>query len=278
MITEAQFDDDYVDLLNTVQRHTHCSTAYCLKEKNSDGTLKCRFKYPFQHSTKTTLEFEPISSKDNSTKYRAKLATKRNDSRINSHQHLQLQGWRANCDIQIIIDYHACVEYMAKYASKGEPKSPILKQTLKSVLANNATATDSSRLIKKLMMKALGECDFSAQETMHHLLSLKLHSSTFKVFNVSLTGSRRVKLLNNDDDGVATENSVLDVYASRQKFTGDILDIMNVNFVDFVTKFKVVNKTLKKHVTASEVPRFFPTYSSNPKADSFPLYYKNISF
>ena len=92
MITEAQFDDDYVDLLNTVQRHTHCSTAHCLKKKNSDGTLKCRFKYPFQHSTKTTLEFEPVSSKDNSTKYCAKLVTKRNDSRINSPSTLTAPG------------------------------------------------------------------------------------------------------------------------------------------------------------------------------------------
>ena len=63
MITEAQFDDDYVDLVNTVQRHTQCSTAYCPTKKNSNGTLKCHFK--------TTLEFEPVSSKDNSTKYRA---------------------------------------------------------------------------------------------------------------------------------------------------------------------------------------------------------------
>ena len=85
MITEAQFDDDYVDLVDTVQRHTQCSTAYCLTKKNSDGTLKCRFKYPFQHTHKTTLEFEPVNSKGNSTKYRAKLVTKRNDSHINSH-------------------------------------------------------------------------------------------------------------------------------------------------------------------------------------------------
>lgn len=27
------FDNDYVDLLNTVQRHTHCSSNYCLRKK-----------------------------------------------------------------------------------------------------------------------------------------------------------------------------------------------------------------------------------------------------
>jgi len=42
-------------------------------------------------------------------------------------------------------------------------------------------------------MKTLGERDYAAQETMHHLLSLKLHSSSFNVIPVSLNGSRRVR-------------------------------------------------------------------------------------
>ncbi len=49
------------------------------------------------------------------------------------------------------------------------------------------------RAIKKVVMKSLGERDYAAQETMHHLLSLKLHSSSFKVMPVSLNGSRRVR-------------------------------------------------------------------------------------
>ena len=58
--------------------------------------------------------------------YRAKIVTKRNDSRLNNHQQLQLQRWRANCDIQVVIDHYACVEYLTKYAAEGEPRSPIL--------------------------------------------------------------------------------------------------------------------------------------------------------
>ena len=38
--------------------------------------------------------------------------TKRNDSRLNNHQQLQLQGWRANCDMQVVIYDYACVEYL----------------------------------------------------------------------------------------------------------------------------------------------------------------------
>ena len=61
-----------------------------------------------------------------------KVITKRNDLRLHNHQHLQLQGWRANCDIQVVIDYRACVEYLKKYTSKGEPCSSVLKTAFNS--------------------------------------------------------------------------------------------------------------------------------------------------
>jgi hypothetical protein len=103
-----------------------------------------------------------------------------------------LQGWRANCDIQVVIDHYGCVEYLTKYAAKGEPRSPILKQAFISIVQNVGNNTDPHIAIKKVVMKTLGERDYAAQETMHHLLSIKLHSSSFTVIPVSLNGSRRV--------------------------------------------------------------------------------------
>ena len=127
--------------------------------------------------------------KNKSDCYRAKIVTKTNDSRVNNHQRLQLQDWRANCDIQLIIDHHACVEYMTKYAAKGESKPPVLKQVISSLNHQN-TANRTGKVIKKIMIRTLGERDFSAQETMHHLLSVKLYSSSFNVVPISLEGSR----------------------------------------------------------------------------------------
>ena len=150
-------DEDYIDLLNTCQRHTRCSTQYCLKHKSNDSELKCRFNFPYELCNETKLGFGPVHTEDKSVKYRVKLVTKRNDSRLNNHQRLQLQGWRRNCDIQVIIDMHACLEYITKYAAKGEPKSPVLKQVLNSVIKNVDNTTSPNRLIKKIMMKSLGE-------------------------------------------------------------------------------------------------------------------------
>ena len=38
-IKTNRWDKDYEDLLNSVQRHTQCSTAYCLHEKGNENEL-----------------------------------------------------------------------------------------------------------------------------------------------------------------------------------------------------------------------------------------------
>ena len=105
-LKENGMEQDYVNLLNSVERHTTCSTKYCLKQ-NDKSELCCRFHFPFDTCAKTRIDFEPVNTKSGQPKYKATIVTKRNDSRLNRHQPLQLQGWRANCDIQIVVDYHA---------------------------------------------------------------------------------------------------------------------------------------------------------------------------
>lgn len=91
-IPEFDFDDDYCDLLNTVQCHTRCSTHYCLRKKSTDSELKCRFQFLQDVCPKTRLEYEEIHTKDGKPHYGAKVVTRRNDTRFNNHQQLQLQG------------------------------------------------------------------------------------------------------------------------------------------------------------------------------------------
>jgi len=50
----------------------------------------------------------------------------------------------------------------------------------------NADAnTNPERAMYKIIMTTLGERDYAAQETMHHLFSLKLHSSSFTACRAS---------------------------------------------------------------------------------------------
>ena len=279
-VHESDLETDYVDLINTVQRHTRCSTSYCLRKKQDESELKCRFHFPFESCPETKLEFEEVHTKKGEKTFRAKVVTKRNDSRLNNHQRCQLQGWRANCDIQVVIDHYACVEYLTKYAAKGEPKSQSMNQLFKAILQNGSSEnSDAKKAIKKLAMKALGERDFSAQETMHLLMSLKLHSCSFKVIPVSLTGSRKVRkqtdgdsILENEGLDVSTESSLLDAYAHRENYD-ESPELDSMNLAQFANKYKVFKSQL---VTLPDnvVPRIFPTYSPNPAGANFALYCK----
>ena len=66
------FDTDLAQLVAICQRHTRCSTAYCLKEKN--GKQNCRFGYPKELHLETTIEYSDGE---------LKLLTARNDPLIN---------------------------------------------------------------------------------------------------------------------------------------------------------------------------------------------------
>ena len=48
---------------------------------------------------------------------------------------MQLQGWRPNYDLQVIIDYHLCLEYFAKYASKFEKLSSVAMEAFIPVVS-----------------------------------------------------------------------------------------------------------------------------------------------
>ena len=101
--------------MNTVQRHTKCNSGYCLRTDKS-GNQTCRFQFPLEICNATHLKYEKIFFKDSeSEQCKTTLVSKRNDARLSRHQRLQLQGWRANGDIQQIFDPRACVEYLAKY-------------------------------------------------------------------------------------------------------------------------------------------------------------------
>ena len=94
--------------LNAVQH-----TVYVASQVKDSPT--CRFNYPQDVCNISDIQFQELS---NGT-VRATLNTKWNDPWLNSHQRVMPQNWRANVDLQVIIDVKACARYMAKYATKA---------------------------------------------------------------------------------------------------------------------------------------------------------------
>ena len=270
----ADIDDDYTNLLNTVQRHTRCNTRYCLRYKQGVKDMQCRFNYPFDLCPQTKLVFEPVHRSDGKLPcFKARIVTKRNDTRLNNHQRIQLQGWRANCDIQVVIDQYACIEYLSKYAAKGEPKSPMLTETFDIVMKNTDDNSDAQKTMKKVAMRTLGQRDFSAQETIHLLFSLRLYSTTFNVLPVSLYGSRRVNPNQHNVSAPCTKDSLLDLYAKHLQYVKNFPDVKEMSLVEFITKYRLVKGKLVNQ-SSLIVPQVFPNYSPNPKGKFYSLFCK----
>ncbi|XP_066922146.1 uncharacterized protein [Clytia hemisphaerica] len=266
-LNPEEMSTDYANLVNSVEKHL-CSSAYCLRQKNDDTT--CRFHFPFEVNEKTHLEFEKVKSRDGVERFRAKVVTSRNDPRVNRHQRVLLQGWRANVDISVVVDYHSCVEYLTKYASKPEKLSDITQDAFTHVASKvNSDNFSPSSAIKKLMMRSVGLRDMSVQEVCHQILGLKYYSSSYEVYCMSLDGSRQVELV---DGEVSTKKSHLDIYAFREDYSSDPR-ISEMNFIQFHANYVLVNEELHKR-KKEVVIRTFPSYSSSPNSIHYSKYCK----
>jgi len=260
----ADVDDlhiDLVELIATCQRHTRCSTAYCLKKKR-DGQLQCRFKYP--------KDLQPVTRIVTSDDGEPTMLTQRNDSLLNSYNPVQLSAWRANVDMQMIVSRRRVINYCAKYATKPEPRSRALKSVygnvLKSLKGDDASAL---KVVQKVMISSVGERDFSAQETCHLLLQLPMFRASRDFVVLSLDYSRQLEDHFEENECV-TVDSPLEHYCARPVTP----EFANMTLLQFVQRFKTSRKVgegltcRKKHVVV--IVR--PCISPDPQGPNYEQY------
>ena len=152
-----------VDLIATCQHHTRCSAAYCLRKKK--GKQECRFEYP-----KTLQQVTTITTENGNPS----LITARNDCLLNSYNPVQLSGWRA-------CRYAVCgmvINYVAKYATKSEPRSKSLKMVYSTIMKSLKDDDKSLKVVQKILINSVGERHYSAQETCHMLLQLHIYHAS----------------------------------------------------------------------------------------------------
>ena len=213
------FSMDLVDLIATCQRHTRCSAAYCLRKKK--GKQECRFGYPKPLQQVTTITTE---NGDPS------LITARNDCLLNSYNPVQLSGWRANVDMQYVVSRRRVINYVAKYATKSEPRSKSLKTVYSTIMKSLKDDDKSLKVVQKILINSVGERDYSTQETCHLLLQLPMYHASRDFVILSLDGSREVD--NKLDEGkVVTIDSYLDHYSAHPA-TADFQDLTILQFVE----------------------------------------------
>ena len=139
---------------------------------------------------------------------------------INSYNPNLLRIWKANMDIQYILDAYACVMYVTSYMMKSEKAmGELLKQVVKE-----SRGDDIRTQLRKLGTTFLNNREVSSQESSYRILSLPLKRQSRKVVFIntdpkcertSMTKPLSAIQTLEDDDEDLYLTSLIDRYAAR---------------------------------------------------------------
>ena len=95
-----------------------------------------------------------------------------NELRINNHNVPCLSAWRANMDIQFILDVYARAVYITNYISKAQKgTSELLRQACTEARKANSTINQQ---VRDIGSKFLNNVEISAQEAVYIVLQLPM--------------------------------------------------------------------------------------------------------
>ena len=114
--------------------------------------------------------------------------------------------------MKYIVSRQKVLEYCAKYATKSEPRSQLMREIFEKIVNSLKDGNTSLTVVQRLLINSTGERDYSAQETCHLLLQLPMFKASRDFIILSLDGSRIVDF---QEGQQATLLSVLDHYIRR---------------------------------------------------------------
>jgi hypothetical protein len=206
-------------LLNRVQRHTKCSTTYCLRKFKNSKEVVCRFHFSFSIREIFTI-FNIVNLKWKSFDF------VRNDSLLNTYNLIVSMNWLTNIDFTSCTNQHAILRYIVKYCFKAKIKSFKLIDVFRDVLSHvhvNSKSTMLS-LIIKMMNKLIIERDWIAQKICHHLFKrdLKQFSRMTQMINIHSLENQKKQFSLMKNDHIRTENLYIEKYCAREAQLFDV--------------------------------------------------------
>ena len=159
---------------------------------------------------------------------RAKVFLKREliDIRTNCYNSKILQQWKANMDIQFVLDVYSCIVYILQYISKGDRgMSKVLRDAIKDIRKGNM---DIRHRLKTISEKFLHATEISAQEAVYYLLGMNVSESSrlCSFINTSLPDKRihlvkskeELELLNDDNSTDIYSIDSIEYYEARHDY------------------------------------------------------------
>ena len=117
-----------------------------------------------------------------------------NELRVNNYNSACLKAWRANMDIQFVLDVYACAAYIVSYISKSQKgMSQLLRRACDEARAGNSSIKQQVRDIGNQLLNSV---EISAQEAVYIVLQLPMRKSSRQVIFINTTPpEERVQLL-----------------------------------------------------------------------------------
>jgi hypothetical protein len=117
-----------------------------------------------------------------------------NELRINNYNSTCLLAWRANMDIQFVLDVYACAMYIVSYISKAQKgMSELLRGACAEAKEGNANIKQQ---VCDIGNKFLNSVEISAQEAVYVVLQLPMRKSSRNVVFINTSPpAERVELL-----------------------------------------------------------------------------------
>ena len=136
-----------------------------------------------------------------------------NEIRINAYSETILHLWKANMDLQYILDPYACAVYVISYIGKSQRgMSKLLRDALMHLKAGNATIKER---LRGIAYKFQSCSEVSAQEVSYHLLSLPLSKcSRANVYINTNPANKRVRILKSKPVLMGMEQDSVDILLS----------------------------------------------------------------
>ena len=122
------------------------------------------------------------------------LKRRPNELRINNYNSPCLLAWRANMDIQFVLDVYTCAMYIVSYISKAQKgMSELLRRACVEAKKGNANIKQQVRDIGN---KFFNSVEISAQEAVYLILQLPMRKSSRNVVFINTSPpAERVELL-----------------------------------------------------------------------------------
>ena len=175
--------------------------------------------------------------------------------RINCYNPNLLRAWKANMDIQYVLDPYACAVYILSYITKGQRgMSKLLRKACEEAKEGNKNIVNKVRHIGNKFLNAV---EISAQEAVYLVMQMPLRRSSreFQFINTSdphertflLKSMDKIKELPDHSVDIESDN-IIKRYQRRPK------KLENLCLADFVAWFNCKSDSNKKSKLKSNSP------------------------